>query len=270
MDEFGTLWESRNYRAAIPFMFSSYIREYDISKANINALLASGYIDREYYNFLYMLDKKTREVTIGNLIRTNKEVDSIIQDGIIWAKRCLFESNSLIDDDILSIKNDAVFVINKELKYTEFNPYKFNLKNTYTAYTMLLDLEIYYGYNSITGKEIIDIKGINDLKLPLHEHGMIEVIATTLYMILSGEINDCLSYLSDIYDKYIKRQLPISYYRNFDADSGYSIISKTVNNVYTLEEISPEYIGAIDINRNLLVLRNLYSIVTTMYSSHNK
>ena len=40
------------YTLNIPYLISRYIREYDISKANINILLYKKYIDQDMYNLL--------------------------------------------------------------------------------------------------------------------------------------------------------------------------------------------------------------------------
>ena len=44
------LYEKKNYLNPIPYLFSD-IREYDISKANINILFAKGIIDEDKYKY---------------------------------------------------------------------------------------------------------------------------------------------------------------------------------------------------------------------------
>ena len=88
----------------IPFLFNSYIREYDISKANINILLSKGIIDRTMYDKLYQSPRDVRQYTIGMLLRQNEKYKEILEDGFCEYRKLFIESNSLEEKDILSIK----------------------------------------------------------------------------------------------------------------------------------------------------------------------
>ena len=52
------LWRNINYKTPVKYYINTYIREYDLSKANINALLYQGRIDKSQYNIFYNMDKK--------------------------------------------------------------------------------------------------------------------------------------------------------------------------------------------------------------------
>ena len=52
------LWTNQNYTSSLPYAISQYIIEYDISKANINALISTGYIDKKTYDYLFNLDNR--------------------------------------------------------------------------------------------------------------------------------------------------------------------------------------------------------------------
>ena len=62
---------------------------------------------------------------------------------------------------ILSIKNDAVFIINKKLINIEFGLIKFVEKNIYTSFYKINGIEYYYYYSNFTKEEYLDIKGIS-------------------------------------------------------------------------------------------------------------
>ena len=66
------LYDKKNYLNPIPYLFSD-IREYDISKANINILFAKGIIDEDKYKYLYNLPRMDRQYTIGNMCK-NKNI----------------------------------------------------------------------------------------------------------------------------------------------------------------------------------------------------
>ena len=159
------LWRNINYKTPVKYYTNTYIREYDLSKANINALLYQGRIDKSQYNIFYNMDKKQREITIGKMIAKDRTIYQDIQSGIKEAKRKLFLTNDIEDLDIVSIKNDAVFIVGKYLKETEFPPFTFIIKNEYNIFLQLQELEIYYS-DSIdnNGYDInIDVKGIHRL-----------------------------------------------------------------------------------------------------------
>lgn len=266
------LWRSVNYKTPMRYFVNTYIREYDLSKANINALLYTGRITQEERDIYLAMDKMEREVKIGLWIKKDKSVYKDIQSGIIEAKRRLVRANDIEDLDVVSVKNDAMFIVGKELKETEFPPFKFSMKNVYTMYIQLCDLEVYYGdsvnpYHSTVDTNI-DVKGISDELILLHQGGMLDLICDTCYKLQREDIRDIMRWIELIYQSYIRRELPKEYYRSFDSFSGYTI--RTSYQTMSLGEIDDTMIQYIDINRNLLVLRDLMSIISDIYHRRNR
>ena len=68
-----------NYNSQYDIIVNSFIREYDLSKANINALYSRGVINKAMYDNLYKADKAIREKTIGLMIRENQNIYKEIQ-----------------------------------------------------------------------------------------------------------------------------------------------------------------------------------------------
>ena len=259
------LWRNINYKTPIKYFINTYIREYDLSKANINALLYQKVLTKEEYNRFYNMDKKEREVIIGKMISKDRTIYTNIQTGIKEAKRKLFISNNIEDIDIVSIKNDAVFIVGKLLPYTEFQPFKFVIKNEYNIFLQLQELEVYYSDNFINGEFNIniDVKGIGDNNLILHEHGILDIICEVCRRLQREKIEDTIGYISIMYDKFINRELGKEYYRNFDAFSMYVI--PTFSRFVQLPDITEDMKYAVDINRNLSIMRNLVAIVSEIY-----
>ena len=50
------LYQQTNYMADVDYLISTYIREYDISKANINILYKYGVINKQQYDTYYLKD----------------------------------------------------------------------------------------------------------------------------------------------------------------------------------------------------------------------
>lgn len=249
-----------NYTSPTIKFVMNYIREYDLSKANISALLYTRRISMDEYNKYLIMDKQEREKQIGLMIRSDDTVYENIQEGIIKAKELLSKQNSLEDSDILSIKNDAMFIIGKELKHTSFPPFTFKLKNVYQVYLKLQELEVYYADDQDGTQVKIDIKGIPDKTLELHKDGMLDLICETCYRMQRENPRETLTWISSVYRSFINRRMPKEYYRNFDSFSYYEIPTFTM--MASLKDISNDMIPYININRNLSILRDLVGIVT--------
>lgn len=267
------LWEKKNYLMSIPFLIAHNIYEYDIQKANINVLYSLGLINKEYYDRLYNMERMDRQVEIGYLLKYTEGLSDKLSNGIALYRKKLFEANDLTEMDILSIKNDAIFVMDKVLKYTDFDNIHFVLKNTYSTY-MGLDvkgdrcvgkLELYFKSNMVDGTVTLDIKGISDNKLPLHQDYMLNVIADVLFTIETGNMKDAINYMKELYSLYIEKKLSIGYYRNFNSTSDYIITAG--ESAYSVFNPTSNMIDAIDISYNLNLLRELYRNITTIYFS---
>ena len=105
------LYNEKNYTVNLGYLFNHYIREYDISKANINVLFAKGVIDQNLYTQLYNADRMARQVYIGMMIRNNEKIQEVLSSGIIEYKKRFFEANDIIDSDIISIKNKYSIIL---------------------------------------------------------------------------------------------------------------------------------------------------------------
>lgn len=261
MSQNSLLYENMNYLSTYPFIINNYIREYDLSAANINALYTNGYFDKSTYELFKSYDKKKREVEIGLLIKRDSRVYEIISSGIINAKKLLFESNNIQDNEVLTIKNDAVFIISKELPNTVFGNYEFKCKNLYNTYLRILDLEIYYRDSLNSDDIFFDIKGISDDKLYLHT-AMVSLISEVCYRVQRYDKSDNIRFIMNIYENFLYRRLPIEYYRNLDSFSKYTIINNI--GIYSLDNISNDMINIISIDRNLSILRELIWIISSM------
>lgn len=258
------LYNRVNYISGLKFLFSNYIREYDLSKANINVLYLKGIIDESLYRKLSVASREERQITIGLMEQRDKKVTKAKAEGIIEAKKMLFEANDIQDSDILSIKNDAVFVINKVLTKTRFHELiDFKLKNTYMDFVYLGGIEVYYGYDRVSGIENIATKGLGK-NAYLHKDFMIDFIIYIISEMESGSISQAVSSFTNFFNDYINGQLDIGYYREFNSASMYSIINSPYkvsivdNNEYTKTKV-------ININYNMNILRELFGYISDSY-----
>lgn len=261
------LWEKTTYTIDTPYIIAHNIYEYDIKKANINVLLALGLISKEYYDKLNKMDRMQRQVEIGFLIKEDPDLYGKLSDGIKSYKKKLFDYNGIEDIDIISVKNDAVFIKDKMPDETKFDNVEFVLKNSYTSFVMLgRHYEVYFASDMVNNTASIDVKGINDIHLQSHHKYMASVIVNVLLSLECGDVNDALSYISEIYNLYIERKLDIGYYRTFDSESIFPIVAN--GSIYKLPYCDPSNIGALDISYNLTnVIRKLYDYAIQIYFS---
>ena len=254
--------QKKNYLAPFPYLIAHNIYEYDIQKANINVLYHEGVISKEYYEKLLVMDRMDRQIEIGYLQRNNPDATDKLSAGIMFFRNKFMEVNGLLPNDILAIKNDAIFVIDKIPKYTDFDNIHFIRKNMYSSFVKLINLEVYFKSDVINGYTIIDVKGISDDKLPLHEKGMISIIAEILFLVESGDLQSAISYLNTVYMQYLNRDLSINFYREFSNRSQFLIKVNSI--MYYIDQCKESDKYALDISYNINVLRDLYGMLSTI------
>jgi hypothetical protein len=212
-----------------------------------------------------------RQVYVGKLQKESTEVTKILKQGIIESKKLLFEANNLQDRDVLSIKNDAVFVINKQLQNRKFGLIEFMPKGLYTSFYKLRGLEAYYYYNNMNKDEYIDIKGISDTKLVLHENYFLQLLKDIFYSIQINGPEISLRMLKDAYIEYISYKMPVEYYRKFDADSAYHLkFRSSIGTGFGYENITQDMLPDVDITYNAALLMELQKIIISIYFNKNK
>lgn len=251
--------ESMNYLHPSRYV-SGRIVEYDIKEANITMLHKYGKIDNDYYNYLKKLPKINREKDIGLLIRTDSSFFHIIQKGIIEAKKDLLRYNSIKIEDIIRIANDAVF-INKSynLKYTKFENVEFKIKSISSSFLKLHNILIFFRHENDNIN--IDIKGLSKQSQELHSNYMLTFIANSIYLAERVSVEDSLEFIHDFYENYINLNLSIEYYRELSSNSLYHLKYSDfyISDVQNIDEI--------DINYNIWIIRELWSIILEKYKS---
>ena len=260
------LWKQVNYHADIDYS-SGYIVEYDMRKANISALLSRGIINMDTYTYLFNADKKYREVYIGNMIKQDKNIYKEIQAGIIDAKKQFMEINDIKDEEILEIRNDAIYLLtDRPIQQQISEYYFFAKKSVFTFYfRFYFNKDFFYRFDGNSGKDIIEVKGISDEKLIPHQEYFLKFIADTVYGIERSNIEDVLNRCNEFYNAYVNKQLDIGFYREFNTESCYRISMKDKS--FLLEAAVESNKPYIDINYNLRILRDLMKIVDSIYFS---
>lgn len=210
-----SVYNRRNYtNPNIRSLYSTYIREYDIKAAGLNVLFREKAISENEYNYLSGLKPYDRKVRVGYILRDDKSLNKVLSEGLKRVMKEFMTLNNLVDSDILSIKNDAIFVINKRCKFVQFDNVLFRNKNTYTSYYNLNNIEFYYNKNGM------DIKGINDALYPLHNDYMLLFLKEVFKMVeTSSDTKRLYKKVTEFALAYMNRELDAGYYRELNDKS---------------------------------------------------
>lgn len=267
-----TLWSKKYYTAPIDYITSTFIREYDISKADISIFLSKGIITQEQFNFLARIPGHARNVQMGVLQQENPKLKKVLSMGIEDIRKQFFEANDIQDYEVLSIKNDAIFLISKVPTVTTFGMVTLKNKNTYTSFYKLprkFNKEFYYYLNQASNEEQLDIKGMGKKEQELHIEYITEFLLVLFNSIEVFPLSDAIELLQTFYNQYINKELDIGYYRRYDQISGYDTMleSPVLKYRYNIKYLSQEHREMIDISYNAQIIIELYKMVANMYFS---
>jgi len=263
------LYLKDNYIANIPFLINTDVKYYDISKANISILYDKGLLSYDGYNRLFNLPKIQREIEVGIMMRDNIKINEELKNGFSESRKMLFDMNDIEDQSVLSIKKDAVYVINRTLLHTKFGTVEFALGGTYTSFYKVMDLEIYYNSNY----DKMDIKGINDNIIALHDNFFKDILSLIFTKAERQPINMTVEDLKYIIQLYTEMKLDQECYREFNRTSSFRFKSEFVpaDNMHSLgvknlsEELSNNFEKYIDVSYNYHILMQLYYYYFNIY-----
>lgn len=214
-----------------PFEINSNIVEWDIRRAGIHIIKELGLLPKKEIKFFESLPKKESDVAIGKRQIGDREFSKRFEQGFTDIMHQFLKQNDLdIDFDILSIKKDACFVINRNIK----NPYigkwiEFAPKNKYHAYVNLKPfLKKGKGYEFYFNRiHSIDVKGLSSDKeirkklISLHENGMLNLLDATVDLAEKTGLDpkQMNQFLHSFVEMYKRKELDYDYYREFSIES---------------------------------------------------
>ena len=204
----------------VELLLNSTIIEYDLKSANTSLCKEYNLLPIDMIKEIERMPKDKRVKTIGKLQRKDEKFKEGLKKAFIDIRRRFFEENDIHDEDILSIKKDAIFCL-KEVKNTEFGKCKFAKKNQYTSYMYLNRLEFYY---SSKGKVFgdngrIDVKGINDEIVHKHDGFMNDFFIILFKHLETSSKQVQFNFLKRFIDKYKMLMLEVGYYREYNESS---------------------------------------------------
>lgn len=224
---------------------NSTITEYDIRHANTSLMRYYDIYPSEKLDAIDKMPKAKREYVVGMLCRNDKTINKKLSKSFDDMMLKFLESNELTEDDLISIKKDAAFVINRNVKKRIFDCVEFAIKNSYCAYIKIPQYEFY-----IKKDKTVDVKGIGDKDaLKLHENGILEFINTVIDLYSKQDTEELSRYLHEFMEVYKNRELPFDYYREFNSQSAF-ISHDEMGGTVILDELDDSMISDIDITFN--------------------
>lgn len=222
---YSELFKKTNYLAKGVKVVQNRITEYDIRSSNTSILREAYKLRVSTLDALEALPGRDRKVIIGKMIRNDKSLQKVISTGVVEAKRKLFQANGIQDAEVLSIKNDAVFIIGRKLRQTVFGAIEFRPKNVYSVYLNIEKIEFYYD----KARDTVDVKGVRDsvVEDPDQQSGMIRFFATVMRYLMFDQRDKLRKYLIDFSNAYKEKTLPVQYYKEFNEYNIYRTMMET-------------------------------------------
>lgn len=243
------LYTRDQYVAQVPMVVSSYIREYDMSQANLSVIKRLAMMPESEIEHLRLSNKSKREKLVGWFLRNHPEHKKPFAQEFVKIRKEFFEANDIEDKDVFSIKKDAIFLINKPASVVDFNHVHFALKNVYTSYFYLDGNEFYFRKHL----RQIDVKGIKDELLELHRDYMLRALGEIFVYVENGNQKRIFDYLYDFRTDYINRTLPVGYYRELNRQSLYRLTGlQLMHNDIGVVDIDEWMISKIDTSYNYM------------------
>lgn len=202
---------------SITFLVSDIV-EYDIREAGFSIIKERNLLPQEQIDEIARIqNKKDRHIKVGLVQRGNKKLREDLTKGFKDFRVWFGEANQLTDDDILSVKKDAIFV--KKFCYnTEYGDHiRFIEKNVYTAFMQFGSFEFYLKEDGL------DVKGILNDNLELHVRGMLPIIRRVMVLLSQYDEEEALKYVVKTMNDYKFYRLPVECYREFNSVNGYRV-----------------------------------------------
>lgn len=252
------LVERDNYLESISYIKNTKITEYDIKSAGFNIIREFNLVNEETLNHLCSLEKIERTIQIGKLMRANQELNVELTKKFAEVRKMFVVANNIQEEDILSIKKDAIFLIQKQPKILKFGTYlEFVPKNVYTSFIFLNGMEFYYdSYHKkldvknfrrdFDAEVLVETRG-EKFEVNIDSHPMIADMKNFIALSEKVSQKDLFNSLKRYRAKYISRELPLETYR--EINSG---LFTLIDNEMKLKFITEDFRDKLDISFNFM------------------
>lgn len=171
-------------------------------------------------NRLDLLEKEKCNKEIGLLMRKNKKFKKELTNSFPKYMNKLIVENDVTNDEIVTIKKDALFTINKRCIKNEFGYVQYRIKNKFDVYIKFhKNFEIFYNQEN---DEIV-IKGISKNTQYIHRKGFIRFFKQVAFLCTYEEVANIREFIYEFAYKYVNKQLDFVFYKEFNELSHYML-----------------------------------------------
>jgi hypothetical protein len=255
------LWERTTWlNKDIDYLFGNRITEYDMKSAGLSLSKKFKLLPESTIRDLESVSKQDRNIRMGLIQRKDKEYTKKLLDAFKQMRKEFFEANDLNESNLLSIKKDAFFVIDKKCHTTDFGEVKFDSKNKYTSYMYLNKLEFYFN----TATKHVDIKGLGQGKTldeirEAHKDFMLDFMLRYVRMKEIGVSGNPMDiFLRKFVEDYRNKQLPVGYYRELSKFNAYLVYDEVLGEYQYIKDV-----GTLD---DVVIARNYYEYIVKLVS----
>lgn len=233
------LWKHDLYlNPNIFYLFNKCITEYDMQEAGFSLIQEFGLLPDKVIKELKTYGKDNRKKKIGIIRRDDKKFSQDLNDAFQAARQLFFEENNLSDENIISIKKDAI-ITTENCKVTKLGKYvNFRPKHQYTSYIMIKPNKDYHNKEGIYkplelyySPYEFDVKGISTENLELHEDYMCKFLKMFFKKMETEEPRIVIEFTRRFIDRYKRKELEVGYYRNFNSKSSMVLIDGDMDNI---------------------------------------
>lgn len=201
----------------INFLHGESIVEWDMKSANLSLIRYYHLAQQSTIERIEKMDKVHRQIYVGKMCQKSVDFTQALEKAFDDIIELFLTSNELDrDQDVISIRKDAVFVRNRHVDHSTFGDVvNFRPKGQYSGYLRLPKYEFYHA------QDRIDVKGLTDDLLPLHRAGVLQFIQDVFEE--SHDWTELNRYLKEYSKAYKERLLPYDAYREFNENSKYVV-----------------------------------------------
>ncbi len=211
----------------IEYIFNAEIIEYDMQDAGFSLIKQFKLLPEDKIRELSFIPKGIeRHVAIGKIQRDDRIFSEALTAKFAEVRKVFITTNDIKDDDIISVKKDAIFTIGQRERL-KFGAVQFAPKNYYSSYirfSSINDLELYYSSDKI------DFKGIGKHAVNRHRLYMIDFLRK-LIPVIEQRDQRAKRYLKKFIDIYKQHGLDEEYYIEFNN------LSKDINKLFNYRNL---------------------------------
>lgn len=229
-------------RNDIDYLKNVTITEYDLRSGGFSVIKEYKLLDQKYIDEISKLEKEQQKITIGKLQIKIPDLSKKMVEGFGKARKEFVTKNNVSEDNILSIKKDALFLINCfNITGKLSDNLEFREKNSYSSYIRLNNKEFYYSSSA----NDLDVKGLGDKERELQQLFLLKNIKIFLKQAEKISKYELYKSLKDFRSKYLNRKLPVETYRNLDSGTFIMLDSN-----FEMDNVNEQMVNNIDISYN--------------------